>query len=115
MRSRVASIRNLCFGLMLLACLGWLASASAHAWNESEHEREHEHEGDRDSEREHEGSAPRLILPGAHAVQPGQWIDLTWTEADDIEELEILLSTDGGRTYAVCVSPQLDPQARHFR
>ena len=48
-------------------------------------------------------------------VQAGEWIDLAWTEADSIRELEILLSTDGGRRYTLCISPQLDPGAHHFK
>lgn len=63
--------------------------------------------------REH--SDPVLMLPGSHGVRPGQWIDLRWTDADDVRELEILLSDDGGRSYRVCVSPQLSPHDRRFR
>src|SRR5437870_5669892 len=59
-------------------------------------------------------AAPCLSLEGGHAVRPGQVIDLQWSEADAIRELEILLSTDGGRHYSVCVSPQLNPASRHF-
>jgi hypothetical protein len=57
---------------------------------------------------------PELILPGDHMVRPGQWIDLRWTAADRIAELEILLSLDGGRHYSVCISPQLDPGLCRF-
>jgi hypothetical protein len=60
-------------------------------------------------------SGPRLLLPGDEAVSAGRIIDLAWTEADSVAELEILLSSDGGRTYTVCVSPELDPRSRHFR
>jgi hypothetical protein len=58
---------------------------------------------------ENEESEPRLYLPGGHVVRPGQWIDLRWTPADRIAELEILLSVDGGRHYTIWVSPRLDP------
>jgi hypothetical protein len=57
---------------------------------------------------------PRLVLPGSRVVRPGQWIDLRWSAAGEIEEMEILLSVDGGRHYSECISPQLDPEARHF-
>jgi len=57
---------------------------------------------------------PALILPGGHAVRPGQLIDLRWSAADSISELEILLSTDGGRRYTRCISSQLDPARRQF-
>jgi hypothetical protein len=59
-------------------------------------------------------AGPRLLLPGDEAVSAGRIIDLAWTEADSVAELEILLSSDGGRTYTVCVSPELDPRSRHF-
>ena|SRR5215831_16173545 len=57
---------------------------------------------------------PRLILPEGSVVSAGQWIDLRWTSAESITELEVLLSTDGGRTYSVCISPEMDPARRHF-
>jgi hypothetical protein len=59
-------------------------------------------------------SEPRLIVPKGSLVRAGQWIDLHWTAAESIVELEVLLSTDGGRTYSVCISPQMDPAERHF-
>src|SRR5262245_28283198 len=59
-------------------------------------------------------SEPRLTLPGTRVVRPGQWIDLRWSEADSISELEILLSRDGGRHYVECISPQLDPRRCHY-
>jgi hypothetical protein len=62
-----------------------------------------------------EREAPVLILPGDHVVRPGEWIELRWTRADEISEMEILLSRDGGRSYAVCISPQLDPRRFGFR
>lgn len=57
---------------------------------------------------------PRLVLPGSHIVRSGEWIDLRWTDADSISELEILLSTDGGRHYSACISAQLDPRRHEF-
>jgi hypothetical protein len=59
-------------------------------------------------------SEPRLFLPGGHLVRAGQLIDLRWTAADRIRELEILLSLDGGRTYSLCISPRLDPKRCRF-
>jgi hypothetical protein len=57
---------------------------------------------------------PRLVLPGDRVVHAGQWIDLRWTPADSVSELEILLSLDGGRHYSLCVSPPLDPKRGCF-
>jgi hypothetical protein len=57
---------------------------------------------------------PRLILPGSHAVQPGQVVVLEWTATDRVTELEILLSLDGGRTYPRWISPQLHAGDRRF-
>lgn len=71
-----------------------------------------EPEDERDAGRE---SGPQLILPGSHVVRPGQVIELRWEQADAISELEILLSVDGGRHYAVCISPQLDPAQCVYR
>jgi hypothetical protein len=61
-----------------------------------------------------EPDGPRLVLPGDHEVRAGQWVALRWARADEISELEILLSTDGGRSYSECISPQLDPNRCEF-
>ena len=58
--------------------------------------------------------APELILRGSHAVLSGQVIVLEWTAAERVQELEILLSLDGGHTYPRWISPQLSPRARRF-
>jgi hypothetical protein len=63
----------------------------------------------------HAESEPALVLPGTHAVRAGQWIDLRWTCADSISEMEILLSSDGGLHYDVWASPRISPASRHFR
>ena len=65
-------------------------------------------------EREEEESGPRLILPGSHVVQPGQLVALEWTPDDEVTELEILLSLDGGRTYPIWISPRLAPRDCRF-
>jgi len=70
--------------------------------------------GEREPREERE-SGPALILPGNHVVHPGEWIELGWTRADAISEMEILLSRDGGRSYTVCISPSLDPRRCGFR
>lgn len=64
--------------------------------------------------REAEESGPRLILPGSHAVVAGQEIALAWTRDDEVSELEILLSVDGGRTYPIWISPRLSPRDCRF-
>jgi hypothetical protein len=70
---------------------------------------------DRGSSREsREGSEPRVVLGGDQAVHPGEVVELRWTRADAVSELEILLSEDGGRTFATCISPELDPVLCHF-
>jgi hypothetical protein len=89
-----------------LQCTAWLVFALAVAWLPAATRAE----GHEDRE-----SGPELILPGDHVVQPGEWIELRWTRADRISEMEILLSEDGGRHYSVCISPQLDPGACGFR
>jgi hypothetical protein len=57
---------------------------------------------------------PRLSLPGGCVVRAGEVVDLQWSAADSISELEILLSVDGGRHYVQCISPSLDPGRSHF-
>ena len=59
-------------------------------------------------------SEPRLILPGDRAVRSGEVIDLRWTAADSVSELEILVSDDGGRHYSHSISPRLDPNRCDF-
>jgi len=76
--------------------------------------------GDADRDREIDGAdrdrtAPRLELPGALTARAGQELELRWTAADSVRELEILLSTDGGRTYTECTPPRLDPAAGSVR
>ena len=63
--------------------------------------------------REREG--PRLRLAIGHPVHPGEKLSLFWQGADEsIEELEILLSVDGGQTFSIWVSPSLDPRTGHY-
>lgn len=59
--------------------------------------------------------SPRLVLPGDHRVNAGEWIDLGWSAADSVSEMELLLSVDGGRSFGCVISPELAPGARHFR
>jgi len=68
------------------------------------------------SAREHGGaeSEPRVVLGGDQAVHAGETVELAWTRADNVRELEILLSQDGGRTFATCISPELDPSLCRF-
>ncbi len=49
-------------------------------------------------------------------VVPGQEIVLRWSDLPPaVEEVEILLSLDGGRTFPIRVSPQLDVKESAFR
>jgi len=49
-------------------------------------------------------------------VTAGQSVELRWSALPaDVEELEIVLSLDGGRTYPVRVSPELDARERGCR
>lgn len=106
------ALRHLRNALGLALALGLLSAAAAHERHEASERREGR---ERRELREERGERePRLDLPDGRVVRPGQSVDLSWSAADDIRELEILLSTDGGRHYAVCISPQLDPGARHF-
>lgn len=77
------------------------------------HEGEEEHGIEVRHEREFD-EAPRLLGLAGRVVHAGEAIDLRWSEADGVHELEILLSEDGGRHYRIAVSPSLDPGAQHF-
>ncbi len=61
--------------------------------------------------------APDLALaPVPDEVHAGDVVTLRWTApGPGFEELEILLSVDGGRTFPLRVSPQLDPAAGEYR
>ena len=57
----------------------------------------------------------RLIGPG-HAVRAGTFVELRWEALPaDVEELEILLSLDGGRQFNLRVSPECDPGTGRYR
>ena len=59
------------------------------------------------------GAAP-LDVPAV--VTAGQWVELRWSGLPaDVEELEIVLSLDGGRTYPVRVSPELEAPEGCYR
>lgn len=56
----------------------------------------------------------RVVLT-ATTVHAGDLVELRWnTLPPDVEELEILLSLDGGRHYAVRVTPECDPHAGRY-
>jgi hypothetical protein len=55
-----------------------------------------------------------LSFPGD--VHAGQIVELRWsTPPADVEELEVMLSLDGGRTYDVRISPEIDPRTKVWR
>jgi hypothetical protein len=57
------------------------------------------------------GRGPEILLPpaAAAAFHPGEVVQLRWRGVpSEAEEMEILLSLDGGRTFAVRVTPDLD-------
>ena len=62
----------------------------------------------------------RLISPTAGQVlYPGQKVRVEWQATlPKVNaagcEMELVLSLDGGRTFATWIAPQLDPKARYF-
>ncbi len=57
-----------------------------------------------------------VLEPPPAEVRAGDEIELRWTvEGTAPEEMELLLSVDDGRTFAVRVSPQLDGHERTWR
>jgi hypothetical protein len=60
-------------------------------------------------------SGPALAWPGPE-VAAGQVVELSWGELPaGIDELEILLSLDDGRSFPIRVTPELDAHERSFR
>src|SRR5213592_827006 len=57
----------------------------------------------------------RIALP-ARPLRAGEVLELRWSELPArVEEMEILLSVDGGRHYGLRVSPECDPATGRFR
>src|SRR5438046_691846 len=57
----------------------------------------------------------RIALP-ARELRAGEVLELRWSELPArVEEMEILLSVDGGRRYGLRVSPECDPLTGCFR
>ena len=82
--------------LLLAVCLSVAIPALASASGSAEH-------------------GPRLVLPGEQVVRPGEWLEVSWTAADSVLELELLVSVDGGRHYLECTPPMFDPRSGHLR
>ena len=56
-----------------------------------------------------------IAWPGAEVVA-GQSVDLAWDAPPaGVEEIEILLSLDDGRSFPLRVTPELDARERHYR
>ena len=59
--------------------------------------------------------APEIELPEALTLHAGQRFEIRWSTPDDgVEELEILLSIDGGRHFPLRVSPELDAREGRY-
>ncbi len=57
------------------------------------------------------GPAAEILLPpaAARALHPGEMVELRWRGVPrEAEEMELLLSLDGGRSFVVRVTPDLD-------
>jgi hypothetical protein len=59
--------------------------------------------------------AEAILAPLPAQVSAGDTLTLRWSVPDGVEEMEILLSADGGRHFAIRVSPELDPRAGAYR
>jgi hypothetical protein len=59
---------------------------------------------------------PHLNFSAGAEVRAGETIEIGWDDVDpSIDELELQLSLDGGRHYALRVSPELDPGDHRYR
>jgi len=58
---------------------------------------------------------PRLTRFPTGVVHPGDVVELAWSRpAGDVEELEVVLSVDGGARYSVRVTPELERARDHY-
>jgi hypothetical protein len=58
----------------------------------------------------------RILAPGTgEALVAGQVVNVAWSPfPDDVEELELLLSVDGGRFFPIRLTSQIDPRSGCF-
>jgi hypothetical protein len=53
---------------------------------------------------------------GGQALRAGEWVEVEWTALPpEVEEFELLLSLDDGASFAVRLTPQLNPAISSFR
>ena len=58
---------------------------------------------------------PAIELPAGLALRAGQSYEIHWSAPDgSVDEMEILLSIDGGRRFALRVSPEIDARAGKY-
>jgi hypothetical protein len=98
------------------ALTGAHSTNERHSWDESS-ESEYGESGKRTnaSEAEHEerndrpdASIPVPVIDAGHKVRAGQSVVVRWKAlGPDVEELELLLSIDGGWTFPLRISPEL--------
>jgi hypothetical protein len=61
-------------------------------------------------------TTPARLDPLPADVRAGQVVTLRWSDPGaDVEELEVLLSLDDGRTFPLRISPELDGRTRTLR
>ena len=59
--------------------------------------------------------APALELPADLVLHGGERFEIRWSQSGPaVDELEILLSIDGGRRFALRVSPELDARSGRY-
>ncbi|MFZ5788650.1 MAG: hypothetical protein ACOY3Y_19610 [Acidobacteriota bacterium] len=62
------------------------------------------------------GYGGKILSPsGGQLVTAGEVVVVCWSAlAPDVDEMELMLSLDGGRAYALRLTPQLDPERLSF-
>ncbi len=64
----------------------------------------------------HAGDGSLVLDPLPAELRAGDVVTLRWSEpGHEVEEMEVLLSVDGGRSYPLRVSPELDARSRAYR
>lgn len=58
---------------------------------------------------------PQLQVATSGMVQAGDWVEIELdADLEDVHEFEIMVSFDGGRSYPLQITRELDPRTRRF-
>lgn len=61
-----------------------------------------------------EADVPPTPTIGRDEIASGESVVVRWSAIDDVEEMELMLSVDGGRSFPLRVSPELEGRDRRY-